>query len=120
MNFFTRLMRRIQMLFMHSGTDIGKAFGVELISPPEMDQALKSWDRISTGKPPWKNSESDVETINMAKHISDTRARLTTLDIGIAISGSSRATYLQTLADELLQRLPDRVAGCRPVGRDDD
>ena len=116
MNFFTRLMRRIQMLFMHSGTDIGKAFGVELISPPEMDQALKSWDRISTGKPPWKNSESDVETMNMAKHISDTRARLTTLDIGIAISGSSRATYLQTLADELLQRLPDRVAAADRLG----
>lgn len=104
------------MLFVHSGTDIGKAFGVELISSPEMDKALKSWDRISTGKPPWKNAENDVETINLAKHISDTRARLTTLDIGIAISGSARAAYLQSLADDLLRWLPDRVADADRLG----
>ena len=49
MNFFTRLLRRIKMLFIHSGTDIAKAFGVELISSPEMSSALTNWDRISTG-----------------------------------------------------------------------
>ena len=91
MNFFTRLLRRIKMLFIHSGTDIAKAFGVELISSPEMSSALTNWDRISTGKPPWLNAEDEIGTINMAKHISDTRAKLVTLDIGIAISGSSRA-----------------------------
>ena len=52
----------------------------------------------------------------MAKHISDTRAKLTTLDIGIAISGSPRADYLQELADDLLKRLPDRVAEADRLG----
>jgi len=116
MNFFTRLLRRIKMLFINSGTDIEKVFGVELISSPEMNTALKNWDRISTGKPPWLNTKDEIETINMAKHISDTRAKLTTLDIGIAVSGSPRADYLQELADDLLKRLPDRVAEADRLG----
>ena len=52
----------------------------------------------------------------MAKHISDTRAKLVTLDIGIAISGSPRADYLQGLADDLLKRLPDRVSEAERLG----
>ena len=104
------------MLFLNSGTDIGKEFGVELISSPEMNTALKKWDNISTGKPSWLNGEDGIETVNMAKHISDTRAKLTTLDIGIALSGSARADYLQTLVDELLKRLPDRVAEADRMG----
>lgn len=104
------------MLFVNSGTDIEKVFGVELISSPEMNSALKNWDRISTGKPPWLNAEDEIETINMAKHISDTRAKLTTLDIGIAISGSPRADYLQGLADDLLKRLPDRITDADRLG----
>lgn len=104
------------MLFLNSGTDIGKIFGVELISSNEMNTALKKWDNISTGKPSWLNAEDNIETVNMAKHISDTRAKLTTLDIGIAVSGSARAEYLQGIVDELLKRLPDRVAEADRLG----
>lgn len=104
------------MLFIHSGTDIGKAFGVELISSPDMNTALQAWDNISTGKPPWLNTADDIETVNMAKHISDTRAKLTTLDLGIAVSGSARAEYLQQLADDLLKYLPDKIAEADRLG----
>ena len=104
------------MLFLNSGTDIGKVFGVDLISSNEMNTALKKWDNISTGKPSWLNGEDGIETINMAKHISDTRAKLTTLDIGIAVSGSARADYLQRLANDLLKHLPDRVAEADRLG----
>lgn len=104
------------MLFINSGTDIEKVFGVKLISSSEMNSALKNWDRISAGKPPWLNAEDEIESINMAKHISDTRAKLTTLDIGIAVSGSPRADYLQELADDLLKRLPDRIAEADRLG----
>ena len=104
------------MLFTRSGADIEKAFGVQLISSEEMNAALGLWDRISSGKPPWKNAGDEIETVNMAKHISDTRAKLTTLDIGIAISGSSRADFLQGLADDLLKRLPGRVADADRLG----
>ncbi len=104
------------MLFMNNGTDIGKVFGVELISSSEMNTALKKWDNISTGKPSWLNGEDGIETVNMAKHISDTRAKLTTLDIGIALSGSARADYLQKIVDDLLKRLPDEVAEADRMG----
>ncbi len=52
MNFFTRLLRRIRMFFIQSGTDIEKVFGVRLISSNDMNNALKTWNLVSTGKPP--------------------------------------------------------------------
>ena len=97
-------------------SDIGKEFGVDLITSDEMSNALQRWDNISTGRPPWRNTEDDIETVNMAKHISDTRAKLTTLDIGIAVSGSPRADYLQGLADDLLKRLPDKITEADRLG----
>ena len=97
-------------------SDIGRAFGVNLIWSSDMADALKRWDYISTGKPPWLSVDDEIETINMAKHISDTRAKLTTLDIGIAISGSERADFLQSVADDLLKRLPDKLADADRLG----
>lgn len=104
------------MLFISDRTSIEKVFGVELITSHEMNAALRNWDRISTGTPPWLDAADEIETINMAKHISDTRAKLTTLDIGIAVSGSPRAGYLQKLADDLLKRLPDRMTEADRLG----
>lgn len=103
------------MLFVNN-TDIGKVFGIELISSDEMNNALKRWDDISTGKPPWKNEGDEIDTINMAKHIADYRAKLTMLDIGIAVSGSARAEFLQTLADDLLKRLPEKLPEANRLG----
>lgn len=92
------------------------AFGVQCIKSSEMDDALKLWNSISTGKPPWKNMDDDIKSINMADFIANARAKLTTLDIGIAISGSARADYLQGLADDLLIRLPDKLADADRLG----
>lgn len=92
-----------------NNNDIGKYFGVELIQSSEMDTALTKWDAISTGNPAWLDREDGIKTINMAKLISDTRAKLITLDIGLTINGSERAEYLQEVADKLLEKLPDRV-----------
>lgn len=103
------------MLFVNN-TDVGKVFGVELISSDEMNRALRLWDDISTGSPPWKDSGDEIETINMAKHVSDYRAKLTMLDIGIAVSGGPRAEFLQGLADALLKRLPEKVPEANRLG----
>lgn len=102
-------------MFLNSA-EVGKVFGVDLIVSDDMNTALKCWDDISTGKPPWKNKADDIETVNMAKHISDTRAKLTMLDIGIAVSGSPRAEYLQGIVDDLLKRLPGRIAEADRLG----
>lgn len=118
MNFFTRLMRRLQTLFIHN-PEISRIFGVDLITSDAMDAAIQRWDSISTGKPPWLNRDDEIDTINLAKLIATTRARLTTLDIGIKISSegqTARADYLQKAVDDLVKRLPDRVADADRLG----
>ena len=98
--------------------DAAEAFGVELISSPEMLKAIKAWDSISSGSPPWCDAEDDVVTINMAKFIADTRAKLTTLDIGITVDGdAARAEYLQNVViDSLLKRLPEQLCEADRLG----
>ena len=115
MNIFTRLFRRVRDMFFTSA-NISKEFGVDLIVSDDMNNALVRWDNISTGKPPWLDASDDIDTVNMAKHIADTRAKLTVLDIGVTVSGSARADYLQTVVDELLKRLPDKLAEADRLG----
>lgn len=117
MGFFTRLAGRFRDMFFHTNsTDIGRAFGVQLVSSTEMKNAIEQWDKISKGTPAWLNADDDIKTINMARHIADTRAKLTCLDIGITVSGSPRADYIQTVADELVKRLPVNVATADRLG----
>lgn len=97
--------------------DAGKAFGVELINSSEMNNALKRWHNTSTGRPTWLNAEDDIKaSVNMAKHIADTRAKLATLDIGVTVSGSQRADYLNDIAQELVKQLPVKVAEADKMG----
>ena len=108
-------------MFFTQSSDIGKVFGVDLITSSDMNSALSNWDNISTGNPPWISPADDVITINMAKHIADTRAKLTMLDIGIAVSGdgtavSPRVELLQEIVDDLLKRLPDKIADADRLG----
>ena len=115
MNIFTYLWGRVKSMFVTA--EVGKAFGVELIQSSDMDNALKQWNDISIGRPPWLNSEDGIETINMAKHIADTRTKLIVLDLGIAVSGENeRAQYLQDVCDSLLDRLPEHVSDALRVG----
>lgn len=111
--------------------DVGKAFGVQLIESSVMNAKIQEWNNISSGYPYWLDPDDGIETINMAKHISDTRAKLVTLDLGIAVSGSgtsnsdlsdgvkpvsARAEWHQRIADNLIKRLPDGVADALRLG----
>lgn len=97
--------------------DIGKVFGVNLITSSEMNNAIRKWHNTSAGRPSWLNPEDDIKSsVNMAKHISDTRAKLTTLDIGITISGSARADYLNNVVQELVKQLPNKIADADRLG----
>ena len=117
MGIFTRLFERLNGVFGATASDIGREFNVKLISSPQMQSALTQWDSISTGKPPWLSDENHVKTVNMAKFIADTRAKLTTLDIGIAVSGdNARSAYLQEIADDLIKRLPERLCEADRLG----
>lgn len=97
---------------------IEEVFGVRAIKSHAMNTALTRWDNISSGKPPWANEDDDIRTRNMAKFVSDTRAKLTTLDIGIAIScaNAAKAEYLQKICDKLIESLPEKVCDADRLG----
>lgn len=117
MSIFTRLLGRLRGVFGRTASDIGREFNIKLISSPQMQNALTAWDNISKGEPPWKSGEDGIKTVNMAKFIADTRAKLTTLDIGICVSGkSARAAYLQEITDDLIKRLPEKVCEADRLG----
>lgn len=117
MSIFTRLLGRLGNLFGATNADIGREFNVKLISSAQMQNALSTWDNISKGKAPWVNKEDGIKTVNMAKFISDTRAKLTTLDIGINVSGSSaRVEFLQNIVDDLIKRLPEKICEADRLG----
>lgn len=117
MGLFNRLVGRLKNMFFHNNSsEIGRAFGVELITSADMKFAIEQWDKIAKGNPPWLDADDEIKTVNMAQHIADTRAKLTTLDIGIAVSGSPRADYIQTKADELVKLLPQKVASADRLG----
>ena len=112
------------MLFArNTATNIEREFGVKLIASERMNNALLAWDNISSGHPSWLDREDDIITVNMAKHVADTRARLVTLDIGLSVSNadgretpSPRVEFLQDIADELIRRLPEKMGDAERLG----
>jgi A118 family predicted phage portal protein len=117
MGLFSRLAGRLKSMFFHNNSsEIGRAFGVELISSTQMRSAIENWDKISSGSPPWLSHADDIRTINMAQHIADTRAKLTTLDIGVAVSGSARADFIQAVVDNLIEQLPKKITQADALG----
>lgn len=122
MGVFSDLWRWIKIMFSMEG-GVEKEFGVQLVSSKAMDDALRRWDAISRGRPPWLDSEDGIVTVGMAKHIADTRARLVTLDIGLTVSGadgretaSPRVAMLQEIADDLIRRLPEKIGRAACLG----
>lgn len=119
MNIFTRLIGRLKTMIF-ADNDIGREFGVEILSSKKMTDSINLWNAVSTGNAPWINSDDDVISINMAKHIADTRAKLTTLDIGVAISSKNeehpRIIKLQQMLDDLMARLPEKMSDADRLG----
>ena len=87
-----------------------EAFGIDIIHSPEMYAAQSKWNSIITGIPPWLDAEDDIETVNLALLMCNTRARLTTLDIGVAMSQSPRTEYMQSVADNLLSKVGEKLS----------
>lgn len=98
------------------GTDIEKAFGITLIQSEKMNGAINDWDRISSGAPRWLDPDDDIETINAAKMVSAYRARLVTLDLGIAVSGNADVSSIENVCNVLISQLPDKVADAERLG----
>lgn len=82
------------------GADIKARFGADAVVSTEMTSAVTLWMNIYRGYAPWRDEET--RTINFAKAVCSETARLTTLALGINISGSTRANWLQEQVDMTL------------------
>ena len=48
MGLFNRLVGRLKNMFFHNNSsEIGRAFGVELITSADMKSAIEQWDKIA-------------------------------------------------------------------------
>ena len=64
-------------------TDAEKAFGVETYLSPEMDAAIKLWQQLESGKPPWV--KGDTRTIRFSNTVARELAKLITQNIDIKV-----------------------------------
>ena len=90
--------------------EIEERFHADIQLSSVMESEILKYYNITSGKPPWLNPENDIESINFAGYINDVTAGLVTLDLGIDISGSARAEYLQKQADYVLAVITDKVS----------
>ena len=90
--------------------EIEERFQADIQLSSVMESAISKYYNITAGKPPWLDPDDDIESINFAGYIDDVTAGLVTLDLGIDISGSERADYLQQQADYVLKVIHDKVS----------
>ena len=90
--------------------EIEERFQADIQLSSEMERAISKFYNITAGHPPWEDKDDDIESINFAGYIDDVTAGLVTLDLGIDISGSERADYLQKQADYVLNVIHDKVS----------
>ena len=89
---------------------IEQEFNTDIQLSSVMEAYIAKCYNITAGKPFWMDPEDDIESINFAGYIDDVTAGLVTLDLGIDISGSDRADYLQKQADYVLSVIHDKVS----------
>ena len=90
--------------------EIEERFQADIQLSDAMERAINKFYSITAGRPPWADPDDDIESINFAGYIDDVTAGLVTLDLGIDISGSERADYLQQQADYVLKVIHDKVS----------
>lgn len=83
-------------------TDAEKAFGVETYLSPEMEDAIKLWESMERGNPPWL-SDSDGRTISFSNTVARELAKLITQNIDIkvqpAYGSGEKAAFIQSAID---------------------
>lgn len=86
-----------------------KEFSTEILQSPQMEKAIRRWMKIYSGFPEWVDEEEEIRTINFAKTVTSETARLTCLDLSIKLDGSARADYIQTVIDNMFDKIREYV-----------
>lgn len=100
------------------GSKAKEEFKTDILESPRMEKEIKKWARIYSGSPDWVDPEEEIKTINFAKTVTSETARLTCLDLSIKLDGSARADYLQTVIDNMFDKIREyveKVCACGTV-----
>lgn len=94
-------------------TDAEKAFGVETYLSPEMDNAIKLWEQLESGKPPWV--KEDTRTIRFSNTVARELSKLVTQNIDIKVQskyGSGEtAEKIQKAIDDYFLKNAQEIIG---------
>lgn len=94
-------------------SDAKRVFDTDILLSEVMDSNIRKWNRIYSGHPDWIDPENHIKTINFAKSVTSETARLACLDLSIKIDGSARATYIQSVIDDMFDKIREYVEkGC--------
>lgn len=82
-------------------TDIETAFGVETYLSPAMENAIRLWEQLENGKPPWVGK--DTRTIRFSNTVARELAKLITQNIDIKVQAKygtgDKAQFIQNSID---------------------
>ena len=107
MGLISWIKEKIKMLFK---TDAEKAFGVETYLSPEMDNAIKLWGQLESGKPPWLK-DSDGRSVSFSNTVSRELAKLITQNIDIKVQPAAgftsreKADFIQKAIDDYFSKV---------------
>ena len=101
-------------------------FKTDVLLSRRMEKAIAKWIRIYTGNPDWVDEEKEIKTINFAKSVASETARLVCLDLSIKLDGSARADYIQTVVNNMFDKIREYVEKCcaygtvvlKPIGKE--
>ena len=93
-------------------TDAEKAFGVETYLSPEMDSAIKLWEQLESGKPPWV--KEDIRTIRFSNTVARELSKLVTQNIDIKVqakygTGETAAKIQEAIDDYFLKNAQEII-----------
>lgn len=100
------------------GSKAKEEFKTDILQSPQMEKEIKKWARIYAGHPDWVDEEEEIKTINFAKTVTSETARLACLDLSIKLDGSARADYIQTVIDNMFDKIREyveKVCACGTV-----
>ena len=88
-------------------------FHIQSITSAQMEAWVNECVNIYKGNPCWLNPDDHIDSVDFAKSICSEVARLVTKSVGITLSGSARADWLQAQMDKIFFRLRHWVEyGC--------
>lgn len=94
-------------------TDAEKAFGVETYLSQEMDNAIKLWEQLESGKPPWVGE--DTRTIRFSNTVARELSKLVTQNIDIKVQAKygngENAAKIQKAIDNYFLKNAQEIVG---------